>query len=722
MITRIKCPFFVFFAFFLFNSLNGQESQLKIKDLNEAAEINIPNPIHLQPEWLTYFDVDYKTLEKRIQSTQSLLNTIQKQLETTEEKQEAETRIKEFQSRLESLLLIKEQVVKQPLLTWLPKSSYSLKDYLNVSDQIRDLNLDIGFKNVDRQRFEYSASDVRQSVNNDYAKYLTLKEYSLEKFFKGLEVMSLGARLLYLEGEIKWADHLIKVDKQLLERYQSERDLIDKRLNLKVNLKKLIEKRVELTRDLSVIHSELLGLEAQSIKTFAKQHGQEASRLVNQKLMNSLIKEMLVKAKLFLIEAEFILNKALYNPDEVTYVKDVDPIVIFRKNAYDQLLSWQQIASTNIDQLSQTLIKVNGESVIEGKTSSYEDSLKLSLSNRAFLEALSKELYHIEVVLGLINQHLTVRQTVLDQIFYHLQNFWYSFTQSFGGWFFYSLFDINGIPITLAGLFKAVLIILVAIWLSNLTGRALKKLARGKGRVLEPTLYTFRRIIHYLILIVGIFFALASLGLTMQNMIIVLGALGIGIGFGLQNIVNNFLCGLAILFERNIKIGDYVELESGQLGKITEVNIQNTTLHTFDGLDILVPNSLLVGNKVVNWTKNDSHFRVHIPFSVAYGSDQKKVSEVVSKAALNVSYTTGKAHGLPEPEVWLVELGESSLNFELIVWVDFYRGRTAIKSAYLPVIESALRENDIQIPFPQRDLHIKTIPLREKNQIIKKLI
>ncbi|MCB1119775.1 MAG: mechanosensitive ion channel, partial [Chlamydiia bacterium] len=218
--------------------------------------------------------------------------------------------------------------------------------------------------------------------------------------------------------------------------------------------------------------------------------------------------------------------------------------------------------------------------------------------------------------------------------------------------------------------------------------------------------------LHYVIVISGIIIALSTLGLTFSNIAIIIGALGIGIGFGLQNIVNNFLCGLAILFERNVKIGDYVELESGLKGKITEVNVQNTTIHTHDGLDILVPNSMIVGKQLVNWTKKDPFQRLHVPFGVAYGTDQEKVRQVVLDAIKDLSPTLDQTRGVPNPEVWLVKFGESSLDFELVVWVNIYRsrGHRALTALYLSTIETAFKHNGITIPFPQRDLHLKTFP------------
>lgn len=712
---KFKRVLFVLFLTLISTPLHGIGEQTNSETSHETVEVHTPNPIDLQANWLTYFEVNREMLEKRVKDVNNILDSFKAQLETPEEKQEAESLLKEFQSHLESLMLLKKQELEKPSLAWLPKKSYSLDDYIVISDQIRDLSLDISVKNADLQRFKYSANNIRQSFNSTYAKYLSLSGNSKEKFLQGLEVMSLGARLLYLEAEIEIGKSLIEIDQQLLKRYRAEQGFINKELKIEVNLQGVGEEKEKLSRELSSVHAELLGLEAQSIKTFAEQNGYEASRIVNQKLTNSLIKEELIKSKLFLLDAESKLYKSINQTDELVYSIDVEPIKTFRDNTRKQLVTWEQVITDEIDQLSQTLVKVNGEGAEEQKISAYEDRLKLSLLNKAFLAALSKELYHIKLVLGLIDQNVLERQTVLDQISYYFQSSWHWFSEFFGGWFYYSLFDIGGVPITLMGLFKAVLIVLVSVWISRFMGRALKRLSKKKGGLVEPTLYTFRRIIHYLILIIGCLFALASLGLTMRNMAIVLGALSIGIGFGLQNIVNNFLCGLAILFERNVKIGDFVELESGHIGKITEVNVQNTTIHTFDGLDVLVPNSSIIGSNVVNWTKKDPYQRLHVPFGVAYGTEQAKVSEVVRQSALKIPFTMTESQGVNGPEVWLVEFGDSSLNFELVVWVNIYkaRGKKAMRAEYLSEIELALKENNIHIPFPQRDLHLKTLPSKD---------
>ncbi|MEX2305361.1 MAG: mechanosensitive ion channel domain-containing protein, partial [Waddliaceae bacterium] len=483
--------------------------------------------------------------------------------------------------------------------------------------------------------------------------------------------------------------------------------------NLKpvVDFDKLKNEREKLTGEKGHVQQEIAELETKSIQRHAKFNGNEESRLMNQKLLNAQIKEALITSQLFFLDTEITYYKTFNSPEKIHYQDNIKPIQAFRRETQDQMNSWEEIASAGMNQISQALITIN-ENNQEERNVTYRETLNLSVSNQALLDALSKKLHHIQLVNNLINERIIETQSTSDQFAFHLNNSWYSLKNSMGNWFYYSLFDIGGVPITIMGIIKAILIILFSFWFSSFISKGTHKFAKGNGKVGEPTLYTFRRIFHYVIILLGILFAFGSLGLTIGNLAIVLGALSIGLGFGLQNIVNNFLCGLAILFERNVKVGDIIELEEGLIGKVMEVNVQNTTLHTFDSLDVLVPNSSVVGKNVINWTKNSSFLRYHVPFQVAYGTDQRLVSEVVSKAALKVDYTITDFPGIPEPDVWLVKFGDSSLHYELIVWIDLYqsKGQKGILAAYLSEIEFALAENNIHIPFPQRDLHIKSVP------------
>ena len=222
-------------------------------------------------------------------------------------------------------------------------------------------------------------------------------------------------------------------------------------------------------------------------------------------------------------------------------------------------------------------------------------------------------------------------------------------------------------------------------------------------------MYTVGRLSHYTIIIIAVFIALSSIGLDFSNLALVAGALSVGIGFGLQSIVSNFVSGLIILFEQTLRVGDYIELDTGLTGTVKSINVRSTLITTNDNIDIVVPNSEFVSNRLTNWTLGERILRVRIPFGVAYGSDKELVKQAAMEAAEEVPYTLTHMNGR-EPDVWLVEFGDNSLNFLLLVWVNRQGARrpTRTRAAYLWALETKLSDYGIEIPFPQRDLHLRS--------------
>ncbi|MGY8794602.1 MAG: mechanosensitive ion channel family protein, partial [Woeseiales bacterium] len=193
-----------------------------------------------------------------------------------------------------------------------------------------------------------------------------------------------------------------------------------------------------------------------------------------------------------------------------------------------------------------------------------------------------------------------------------------------------------------------------------------------------------------------------------------------GIGFGLQSIVNNFVSGLIILFEHSLRVGDYIELDTGLTGTVKAINVRSTLINTNDNIDIVVPNSEFVTTRLKNWTLGERILRVRIPFGVAYGSDKDLVRKAALEAAAEVSFTLTNMKGR-EPDVWLVEFGDNSLNFLLLVWVNRQGAKrpTRTRASYLWALETTLTKYGIEIPFPQRDLHIRSgwPPQSDRGQI-----
>ncbi|MGD8530150.1 MAG: mechanosensitive ion channel [Syntrophobacterales bacterium] len=212
------------------------------------------------------------------------------------------------------------------------------------------------------------------------------------------------------------------------------------------------------------------------------------------------------------------------------------------------------------------------------------------------------------------------------------------------------------------------------------------------------------RLVHYAILLIGFLLALGILGVNFTNITIIGGALGVGIGFGLQTIVNNFVSGLILLFERPVRVGDYVEVE-GMLAEIKKIGLRATIVETFDRADMVIPNSDLISNRVTNWTRTNRIVRLRIPVGVAYGSDVA----LVMKILLDCAQDNPSVMSSPEPQALFRGFGDSSLDFELRVFLSNVDHRLIVHSELLQDIDEQFRLNGVEIPFPQRDLHLRSI-------------
>ncbi len=272
-----------------------------------------------------------------------------------------------------------------------------------------------------------------------------------------------------------------------------------------------------------------------------------------------------------------------------------------------------------------------------------------------------------------------------------------------------TLIHVGETPVTGSDIFRFLIILIVAYLLSRSIRYAIRRVSDRDSSGSQASLYTLSRLSHYTIIIIALFIALSSIGLDFSNLALVAGALSVGIGFGLQSIVSNFVSGLIILFEHTLRVGDYIELDTGLTGTVKAINVRSTLINTNDNIDIVVPNSEFVTTRLTNWTLGERVLRVRIPFGVAYGSDKEIVRKAAIEAADEVLYTLTNIKRR-RPDVWLVDFGDSSLNFLLTVWVNREGARrpTRTRAAYLWALETKLTEYGIEIPFPQRDVNLRS--------------
>ncbi|WP_164156527.1 mechanosensitive ion channel family protein [Sandarakinorhabdus rubra] len=271
------------------------------------------------------------------------------------------------------------------------------------------------------------------------------------------------------------------------------------------------------------------------------------------------------------------------------------------------------------------------------------------------------------------------------------------------------LLKLGQFSVTLEKLIAAGIILglaALAVWgIRFITSRSQARVAEGQA----ATIYVAGQVARYVVVLAAVAGVISALGVDLSALSLFAGALGVGVGLGLQDVVKNFVYGLILLFDGSMEVGDFVELQDGTSGLVVAIGPRATTLRTNDHVDVLVPNGLMLGGKLTNWTRDRTPRRVHVPFTVAYGSDKDKVRAAALEAARAVPFTRPD-EGDRRTQVWLTGFGDSALKFELVVWpaLEAVKRPGGMMAAYCWALDDAMRRHGIEIPFPQQDLRIRS--------------
>ncbi len=297
-----------------------------------------------------------------------------------------------------------------------------------------------------------------------------------------------------------------------------------------------------------------------------------------------------------------------------------------------------------------------------------------------------------------------LRRFAMLLLFVVLGNVWLKLAGSFIiGIFQDDLFSVNDVSIT-AGVLIYLLLILYGISIGmRLIEVIYTRHILSKGLNMGQSKTVFQ-LLKYALWVIAIIFLLDSVGLNITVLVASSAALLVGLGFGIQGLFNDYISGLVVLFEGLIKVGDVVEIESELIGRVMDIGLRTSKILTRDNIIMIVPNHNFVGDNVINWSYNEPRTRFHVDVGVAYGSDVRLVEKLLIESALEQHEVIPK----PVPYVFFRDFGNSSLDFRLFFWVEevFYVER--LKSKIRFSIDEKFRANHVQIPFPQRDLHLKS--------------
>lgn len=276
----------------------------------------------------------------------------------------------------------------------------------------------------------------------------------------------------------------------------------------------------------------------------------------------------------------------------------------------------------------------------------------------------------------------------------------------------YTLFQIKETPVTVISILIFILFISGFIFLAVSARKALNRKILRRFKIDEGTSYTLSRITQYTIITIGALISFQFVGIDLSGLAVIFGLLSVGIGFGLQNVTSNFISGLIILFERPISVGDRVTVSNIE-GDVTEINIRSTKVRTVNNVSIIVPNSEFVSKDVINYSHGDPTYRLDINVGVSYGSDLETVLKAMREVADENKHVLQK----PAHDVHLIEFGESSWNMQLRAWIGDVKDYPQIRNELNQAIVRKFRKYEVEIPFPQRDLHLRSsvsLPVEKK--------
>lgn len=701
---------------FILSILVGFNSLVLAQDVKESQikeEILFPDPMSLQPNWWKFFEVEAPLFGERIASVIDQLSKAQVKTPELNSKNNQHL-LQQLTVNLKALSNLKTNGISQKPGTPVIKESYTLEEWLSLSNEVKREEIEKKIIQVEINRTEDTIKTSERSLDTLMAAYLEVKTTDSSRYPKGLEIMTNWSSL----AVTKEKNQLAKVNLELLQIQISNLDLqieaASKSLQAsKKDLDRLEVEIKDLTKKLELSHQEFIKAQTAASVHFGNTPIDKAlSRYKEQAVIQASLAEALNHIEFVTKNVEQTIFLFLTKED-ATNAKEI----IGKLTEWDNFLLslnqkkefWNMATIRERDRIQDLLAVEPDKGENQELTNINLDRSKLSAKTILSLQRLRNSIQDLKLLMDLLTQQLPIENGDFQTWFLKTKQNIANFASEASTWLTISLFKINETPVTTLGLFRMIIILGIAWWLSGFVSQFLGRYIENRGEKDLSGVYTLSRLIHYGILGLGLFIALSSIGLDLSNLALVAGALSLGIGFGLQSIVNNFVSGLILLFERNIKIGNFIEIANGTTGVVKEINVRTTLINTNDNIDIILPNSELVGSSVINWTLREAVRRMHIPFGVAYGSDKDLVRQAVLEAAEIVPYTYKKQKNR-EPQVWLIEFGDSSLNFELIVWIkpEMVKKPASVHAAYLWEIESALHKYNIEIPFPQMDLHLKS--------------
>ena len=692
------------------NGLGGTEK-------TETVELSLPDPMNMTTSWWTFFEG--KKVGELRQSVISFLDQLEEELQLLpEEMQKKEmARISHISANLFAYVALKEKQVTKKAPKLELQETYNIAELLAIIHRERELDSELISVREDIRDQDVQYRDLTKKVNNQFVAYLETPERSSARFQSALQVITLQTEQALINERLR----LLKANQAILDteffEIQEAKNVAISRLTFTEEEQLALDERIsnttvrlqEANTKLLREQSQLLLLPDETVED------QAVARLRNQRVAKEKINVAILEARLDMYENERDILLLLSQEESV----DVERI---QKNYSERQRMLQDITLKAKDWFNQNEVErgstnalladiemrggINENNFLAGIAN---DRLTLIQETSVLLQKLQTEIADSQFMGRILENQLLQYQGILlntiNRTKSSLSYAWRNVKQLIR----MPLFTVGETPITALSFAQFLLIVLVCWWIAFWLQRVFNRMGNKRGDDKLPAYYLAGRLTYYAIILFGFLYGLTAVGIDFTNFALVAGALAIGLGFGLQSIVNNFVSGLILLFERSIKVGDFIELydqKNGKVlwGEVKEINVRATIISDNDNVDIVIPNSEFINTKMLNWTLKEPQRRMRYPFRVAYGTDKELVREAVLEQAEALPHTL---KGIPgrNPAVWLVDFKDHYYEFELVVWLTAraVKRPNGIRAAYMWAIDTALRENNIEIPIPQRE-------------------
>ncbi len=674
-----------------------------------------PLPNTLAADWWNYFDATGDALVARIAAFDGALGSLAQRVRDDPDvagRDVALPMLAEVRELARRLPAARTRSAPTPEPLPPVAQHYGPEQLLSFGTQLREARLELDFERDEMARQEPSLKAANAQINDAKAAYLALGPDAPERLAAGLAIMRDRLSWALRQQDLRLRRARVEHLTQRVAALENRVATAARELEVDADAVRKAGKALQAARE----QAARLRREATQLRLRDPGYGESArERAVARRHSQQLLQVEADTARADLDADRAALVQALArvasgsgDDDALDALREAHRTLTARTQAVtEQGHTWRLATNRERGAAAAQLALADGSDADLARV--HRERIERADATLTALNRLEQELAGSSLVLEAAQARLVDEGGHLEDVLTRTEDSLADAWETVREWSTASMFEINETPVTPVGLLRVALILFIAWWVAKGVGGAIGTLMDRRDTMSRASLYTLQRLSTYVILLVGFFVGLSSIGIDFTKFALVISALGVGLGFGLQAIFSNFVAGLIILFEKSLKVGDFVELESGVNGEVREINIRSTLITTNDNIDILVPNSEFVNGRVTNWTLREAFRRLRVPFGVAYGTDKDLVKKAALEAAEGVPFTLKNSPGR-EPKVWLTGFGDSSLDFELVVWLttDAVKRPSAVQAAYTWELESALARHGIEIPFPQRDLHLRS--------------